>query len=343
MCDRHYRDQLVFRPCSVPGCDNRLHAKGVCVFHYVGSKRDWQVVYAKEKAGSGFYLNTRYKSCRLYHVGYYTKEEYATIKANKVVNSSGMKWNKVDRRFRTVERDVCDIEGCSVVSVSKGLCPKHYQQSKRPPVVLCASVGCNIKLKRDVYKKRGYCCSHYNQIKIGWFKRKKIKVVINCCVNGCDRVLHGKGYCNKHWRKYIFLATESGRESIKRSRRLTRKKNLTGLGRLRKSVSGGIRESLRGTKNSRGWESLVGYSLEDLRSHIESRFTVGMEWDNYGVFGWHLDHIVPQSVFNFKDTDDIDFKRCWSLENLQPLWWYDNVHKSDKLDSPFQPSLALTG
>lgn len=63
---------------------------------------------------------------------------------------------------------------------------------------------------------------------------------------------------------------------------------------------------------------LLGYSLDELMNHLEKQFTEGMNWNNYGE--WHVDHIKPMTKFNFTSTDDIEFKECWSLNNLQPLW-----------------------
>lgn len=34
---------------------------------------------------------------------------------------------------------------------------------------------------------------------------------------------------------------------------------------------------------------------------------------------WQLDHIIPRSLFKYISMSDIDFKICWSLENLRPL------------------------
>lgn len=70
---------------------------------------------------------------------------------------------------------------------------------------------------------------------------------------------------------------------------------------------------------------ILGYTLEELMSHLESKFTEGMTWENYGE--WHVDHIIPMSKFEFTTTDDHEFKLCWSLENLQPLWEFDNLSK----------------
>jgi hypothetical protein len=99
--------------------------------------------------------------------------------------------------------------------------------------------------------------------------------------------------------------------------------------------------ALRGKKNRRRWESLVGYTPEQLKNHIESLFVDGMSWDNYGRGGWHIDHIIPISAFNFEKPEDLDFKRCWSLSNLQPMWEQENFRKNRFLKKSFQPSLLL--
>lgn len=108
---------------------------------------------------------------------------------------------------------------------------------------------------------------------------------------------------------------------------------------LNKRISSLMRLSLKGNKNGYGWESLVGYTLIDLMEYLEALFQDEMSWKNMGE--WHIDHIIPISAFNFTGPFDIDFKRCWSLENLQPLWAKDNLSKGAKLTEHFQPSLAI--
>lgn len=109
--------------------------------------------------------------------------------------------------------------------------------------------------------------------------------------------------------------------------------------RLNHNISNHIRISLQGNKAGRSWEKLVGYTLSQLKTHLEKQFTEGMSWDNYGQ--WHIDHIIPKTAFNYSTAECIDFKRCWSLKNLRPLWSLDNFSKSNKLMKHFQPALRI--
>ena len=73
---------------------------------------------------------------------------------------------------------------------------------------------------------------------------------------------------------------------------------------------------------------ILKYTPEELINHLEKQFKDGMTWDNYG--DWHVDHITPISVHNIVEIGDEEFMKCWSLENLQPLWGEENIRKSNK-------------
>lgn len=94
-----------------------------------------------------------------------------------------------------------------------------------------------------------------------------------------------------------------------------------------------IKYSLDGNKNNVAWHSLVPYTTEELKTHLESQFKEGMNWDNHTKFGWHIDHVRPITSFNITSPEDDEFKKCWSLENLQPLWWHENLKKQNKIYS----------
>ena len=55
-----------------------------------------------------------------------------------------------------------------------------------------------------------------------------------------------------------------------------------------------------------------------------------MSWENYGYYGWHIDHIIPCSKFDLSKLEEQ--KKCFHFTNLQPLWALDNIKKSNKLN-----------
>jgi hypothetical protein len=99
--------------------------------------------------------------------------------------------------------------------------------------------------------------------------------------------------------------------------------------KLKKRLSDKVRTTINGNKQYNHSIELLGCTITEAREHIERQFKPGMTWDNWGVFGWHLDHIIPISSFDF--TKKEDQYRCFHYTNLQPLWWLDNVMKADKI------------
>ena len=90
-----------------------------------------------------------------------------------------------------------------------------------------------------------------------------------------------------------------------------------------------VRNALLGAAKAETTMSLLGCSVEDLKAHLESQFENGMNWDNHGIHGWHIDHIKPCSSFDL--TDPEQQKECFHFSNLQPLWAQENWNKGNKV------------
>ena len=90
-----------------------------------------------------------------------------------------------------------------------------------------------------------------------------------------------------------------------------------------------IRASIKNQNKSASTIELLGCSIDELKQHLEKHFKDGMTWDNYGYYGWHVDHIIPCANFDLSDSKQQ--KICFHYTNLQPLWWQDNFKKGNKI------------
>jgi hypothetical protein len=103
--------------------------------------------------------------------------------------------------------------------------------------------------------------------------------------------------------------------------------------RLKSNISRQISLSLRKKDGSKYGQSVfqkLGYSITQLKEHLEKQFDENMNWENYGSY-WHIDHIIPHSSFTYLSLDDESFKECWGLQNLRPLEAKENIKKSNKM------------
>ena len=105
--------------------------------------------------------------------------------------------------------------------------------------------------------------------------------------------------------------------------------------RLRRNIGSLIGIKLKNRLSSKKGKSsftFLPYTIDQLIKHLEKKFQSGMTWKNYGMFGWHIDHVIPDCHFNYKNIQDKEFQKSWALKNLQPLWAIDNLKKGNKLN-----------
>lgn len=86
---------------------------------------------------------------------------------------------------------------------------------------------------------------------------------------------------------------------------------------------------LRGKIKSGPTLALLGCSGDFLKKHLENQFLPGMVWENYGKWGWHIDHKRPCASFDLTQLEQQ--KQCFHYTNLQPLWAKDNHSKGAKI------------
>ncbi len=91
-----------------------------------------------------------------------------------------------------------------------------------------------------------------------------------------------------------------------------------------------LNKALKGAYKSSSYSDYIGCTPEQLKNHLESLFKPGMTWDNYGIRGWHIDHIRPLDSYNLSDPSEL-LEAC-NYKNLQPLWAKDNLTKGCKYE-----------
>lgn len=89
-----------------------------------------------------------------------------------------------------------------------------------------------------------------------------------------------------------------------------------------------LRNCLNNKQNKTKYEKILGYSIQELKQHLEKKFEHGMSWKEFNSGNIHIDHIKPQKLFDMNDVEQVI--KCWSLNNLQPLWARDNLSKKDR-------------
>ncbi len=97
----------------------------------------------------------------------------------------------------------------------------------------------------------------------------------------------------------------------------------------RSPVQRRVRRALAGETRGEFMRALLGYSVGDLRKHIERSFSKGMTWDAFSRGAIHIDHIIPLRAFDLESDDDL--RRAWALTNLRPLWATENISKGGKV------------
>jgi len=82
-------------------------------------------------------------------------------------------------------------------------------------------------------------------------------------------------------------------------------------------------------KKSKKTIKYLGCTAVQLKDYLAGKFAAGMTWENHGFYGWHVDHVKPLSSFDFRDEAQI--MAAFHFTNLQPLWWYENLKKGDRV------------
>jgi hypothetical protein len=98
--------------------------------------------------------------------------------------------------------------------------------------------------------------------------------------------------------------------------------------KIKRALRRRLNQALAGKLNAQKTFKLLGCDIDWVKAWLEVHFCPGMNWENYGCEGWHIDHIRPCASFDL--TDPEQQKKCFHWTNLQPLWAVENISKGGK-------------
>lgn len=90
-------------------------------------------------------------------------------------------------------------------------------------------------------------------------------------------------------------------------------------------ISGSFKRGKNQFRKDAKTEIILGCTIEEFMTYIESKFKIGMTIENHGE--WHLDHIIP--LASAKSEEEVIKLNHYT--NFQPLLAKDNLSKGSKI------------
>lgn len=134
-----------------------------------------------------------------------------------------------------------------------------------------------------------------------------------------------KEYLKKYYEDPINLEKRRNRARKYRNKRIKEDINF----RIRIRISKRLNIAIKNNQKEGSVISDLGCKIPELKTYLENNFKEGMTWDNWGLKGWHIDHIIPLSSFDLTNREE--FLRAVNYKNLQPLWAVENLKKGNKI------------
>lgn len=158
-----------------------------------------------------------------------------------------------------------------------------------------------------------------------WSQSRKRHYRANIEKMRAQKVAYGQAH-KEEKSAYDRVYRQANPDRIREHKRAWARRNVDNIEvRLKRNLRRRIHHVIKGTNKAGTTFELLGCDLETLKKHIEAQFTGEMCWENYGQFGWHIDHIRP--CYEFDLTDNEQQKICFHYRNLRPLWWLENISR----------------
>lgn len=208
-----------------------------------------------------------------------------------------------------------------------GICHKIIKQH-----LIKNKIRFDIKTKQDLSDEGLRRCSVCEEIKLlkkfgsHWQKSRCRKCIKNL---GEEYRKNNSEKCLIAERKW-YNKNKTAKAEYKKRYRLLQKNNVEY--KLKKRLRGRLREAIKNRKKAGSAVKDLGCTVEELKNYLEKQFYNNsityemMTWDNYGYYGWHVDHI--KSLFLFDLENRKQFLEACHYTNLQPLWVNDHNVKT---------------
>jgi hypothetical protein len=130
--------------------------------------------------------------------------------------------------------------------------------------------------------------------------------------------------------KYIHEYYIKNKERLNESKKIQQAKRWrTNLNfRITCNLRSRLNQAIKHNLKSKHTKELIGCTIDFLKQHLEKQFKPEMSWQNYGLYGWHIDHI--KSCDSFDLSKEEEQRTCFHYTNLQPLWAEENLSKGAK-------------
>ena len=155
------------------------------------------------------------------------------------------------------------------------------------------------------------------------------------------KTINYQNYLTNYMKKYNKKYREKNKEKIKKYQkrwRIKNKQRIREYERIRKTkdlpfklmhiLRNRIYMALKNNSKKSSTIELLDCTIQELRNYLQKQFKKGMTWNNWGIKGWHIDHIKP--CYQFDLTKAEEQCKCFHYTNLQPLWAKENLEKRRK-------------
>lgn len=206
---------------------------------------------------------------------------------------------------------------------------------------------CGIDKELDLFHKAvrtksgftSYCKDCNNAVKKEYRKNNKSKIKSSAAKYYIRNKIRINAYNKEYARSHSYAAKKQAKEYRDKNsvrcrevqtlyKKVRRQTDVNY--RLTENLKRRVRAALFGKPKGKTIERNFGYDGQ-LREYIETTFTDGMSWSNYGNSDgcWSIDHILPISSFDLTDSEQL--KQANHYTNLRAMWHIDNLLKGNKL------------